>query len=103
MKKRTDSITSLPPAPADDRHRRVVEYVVMMSIRVLCIVVCVVLAAFRVSFWWILVPALGAVFLPYFAVVTANAARTGGGTQPLRPGSIVRIDDDGRPRREGEE
>ncbi|GAB3796667.1 hypothetical protein GCM10028798_06920 [Humibacter antri] len=80
------SITSLPPAPAADRGHRMLEYTVMMSIRVLCLI-----SLLWVRGWWILIPAAGAVFLPYFAVVVANVARSKP-SEPERPGSIVRMD-----------
>lgn len=81
-----ESITSLPPAPAADRGHRMLEYTVMMSIRVLCLI-----SLIWVRGWWILIPAAGAILLPYFAVVVANVARTRT-SQPQRPGSIVRVD-----------
>jgi hypothetical protein len=81
-----DSITSLPPAPADERGHRMLEYTVMMSIRVLCLI-----SLIWVRGWWILIPAAGAVFLPYFAVVVANVTRSRPAV-PERPGSIVRVD-----------
>jgi hypothetical protein len=77
------SITSAPAAPADERHTRMVEYTVMMSVRVVCIV-----SLLWVPGWWMVIPAAGAIFLPYFAVVIANAA-TQRVRQPERPGSIV--------------
>jgi len=82
-----DSITSLPPAPAADRGHRMLEYTIMMSIRVLCLV-----SLLWVRGWWILIPAAGAIFLPYFAVVVANVARAKP-SAPERPGGIVRLDD----------
>jgi hypothetical protein len=39
--------------------------------------------------WWLLIPALGAVFLPYFAVVIANAGASPRASGVLRPGNIV--------------
>ncbi|BDZ53085.1 DUF3099 domain-containing protein [Agromyces marinus] len=78
------SITSLPPSPEAERHARMVKYTVMMSIRVACIV-----ALLFVQGWWLLVFALGAVFLPYFAVVVANVATSRGGAAPERPGGLV--------------
>ncbi|MFC9918714.1 DUF3099 domain-containing protein [Agromyces binzhouensis] len=65
------SITSLPPSPEEERRSRMIKYTVMMSIRVVCII-----ALLFVQGWWLLVFALGAVFLPYFAVVVANVATT---------------------------
>lgn len=38
-----------------------------MGIRMVCIIAC-----FFVTGWWLLIPALGAIFLPYFAVIIAN-------------------------------
>ncbi|WP_264371273.1 DUF3099 domain-containing protein [Protaetiibacter intestinalis] len=66
-----------------------IKYTVAMSIRVVCIALCLVVPG-----WWALLPAAGAIFLPYFAVVVANNVRTGRGTVQ-RPGAIV-------PRREDE-
>jgi hypothetical protein len=62
-----------------------VKYGLTMGIRVVCIVLCMV-----VDGWWLLVFALGAVFLPYFAVVVANNSIR----RPLpvvRPGAIVPV------------
>lgn len=83
---KTQSITSLPAAPAADRGHRMLEYTIMMSIRVLCLI-----SLLWVRGWWILIPAAGAVFLPYFAVVVANVARARPAA-PERPGGVVRLD-----------
>ena len=80
-----ESITSLPHAPADERRGRMLEYTIMMSIRVLCII-----SLIWVRGWWIVIPAAGAIFLPYFAVVLANAVRPKV-VEPLRPGAIVPV------------
>ena len=61
------TITSLPVSPDDDRHRRMVQYSVAMGIRLLCVVAC-----FLVHGWWLVIPALGAIFLPSVAVLLAN-------------------------------
>jgi hypothetical protein len=78
------SITTLPLSPEDERRRRMIRYAVTMGIRM----VCIVLMLF-VHGWWLLVCALGAILLPYFAVVAANVH----GAQPtstvLRPGAVV--------------
>jgi len=60
-------ITSAPEAPEVERHRRVVTYVVMMSIRTACFI-----AMIFVQDWWRLVLFLGALLLPYLSVVRAN-------------------------------
>jgi hypothetical protein len=78
------SITSLPRSPSDDRRSRTIKYVVAMSVRLVCIVLCLV-----VHGWWILVFGLGAVLLPYVAVVLANSVTRPNGAVVVRPGAIV--------------
>lgn len=65
--KKTQSVTSVPESPAEDRRRRMIQYVVAMSIRMVC-----VLLLFFVHGWWLLAVAIGAVVLPYIGVVLAN-------------------------------
>ncbi|MET4780282.1 DUF3099 domain-containing protein [Glaciihabitans sp. UYNi722] len=80
------SITSLPRSPQDDRRSRMIQYTVAMTIRVICIVLCLFVRG-----WWLLLPATGAIVLPYIAVVLANASSSR--SNPigiLRPGSVVR-------------
>lgn len=62
-----NSITTAPESPLKDRRRRMIEYSIMMGLRIICIV-----TVFLVPGWWRLVPVAGAVLLPYFAVVIAN-------------------------------
>ncbi|MFF0268541.1 DUF3099 domain-containing protein [Kribbella sp. NPDC004536] len=65
------SVTSAQPGRSEDLDSRIVRYAWMMSIRV----VCFVLAVITPSPWrWMFV--VGAVVLPYFAVVLANAHRS---------------------------
>lgn len=61
------TVTTVGDAPAVERAQRMKKYAVTMSIRMACIV-----AMPFVEGLWILACALGAVFLPYFAVVVAN-------------------------------
>lgn len=62
------SVTDAQPGHSEDLNRRIVRYAWMMSIRI----VCFVLAVVTPSPWrWLFV--VGAVFLPYVAVVMANA------------------------------
>ena len=61
------SVTDLPESPEDEHRRRVFQYVLAMSIRVVCVLACV-----WVRGWWLLIPAIGAIVLPYVAVVLAN-------------------------------
>ena len=85
MKQAPQSITSLPESPSDDRHRRMWQYFIAMAIRVVCIILCLF-----VHGWWLVLPILGAVVLPYVAVVFANVGSSGAG-DVIRPGAIVRV------------
>lgn len=68
------------------------KYTIAMSIRVVCIALCLLVPG-----WWILLPAAGAVFLPYFAVVIANNVGGGRRQQVRRPGAIERRRPEDRP------
>ena len=68
---KTQTVTSIDVSPEDERRSRMVRYLVAMSIRVVCII-----AGVYVEGWLMWVCFAGAVFLPYFAVIIANA--TGG-------------------------
>lgn len=67
-KESVQSVTSVPVSPDEERDARFKKYAIAMTIRT----VCVVLLVF-VEGWMLLFVAIGAIFLPYFAVVTANA------------------------------
>jgi len=67
MRDRSASITDLPMSPDEERQRRFRTYLYMMLARVACLGIF-----FVVPGWWKLVPAAGAIFIPYFAVVVAN-------------------------------
>ena len=84
MRTKPTAITELPSSPDDERRTRMIRYLVAMGIRVVCIVLVIVIPD-----WWRVIPAVGAVVLPYFAVVIANNAsrRIAGPVQ--RPGSVV--------------
>lgn len=89
---KTPTITEIPLSPERDRKLRMVRYSVAMGIRVICIALCLVTPG-----WWLLIPAAGAVFLPYVAVVIANNVhRTGSRVE--RPGTVARIDDGSGPK-----
>lgn len=85
MRARSASITDLPISPDEDRQRRFRLYLILMLVRVAALGVF-----FVVPGWWKLIPAFLAVFLPYFAVVIANAAMRG-------PAEIGRIDPNALP------
>ncbi|HAM25762.1 MAG TPA: DUF3099 domain-containing protein [Microbacteriaceae bacterium] len=84
------SITSLPRSPQDDRRSRMIQYLVAMGIRTVCIIACLFTPG-----WWLLLPAIGAVLLPYVAVVLANA-KGAPASVVLRPGTIERRLGDGQ-------
>jgi hypothetical protein len=79
------SVTSLPRSPEEDRHARMVKYTIAMSIRMVCILSCLFLQG-----WWLAVAAVGAVVLPYFAVILANVGGNQG-TAVERPGGVVAV------------
>ena len=62
------NITSARTSHSDDLHRRQVRYLLSMGIRTVCFVLAIVTSG---PVRWILVAA--AVFLPYVAVILANA------------------------------
>ncbi|BDZ47054.1 DUF3099 domain-containing protein [Naasia aerilata] len=87
MSKRTDtqSITSLPQSPDQERRSRVLKYTIAMTIRTLCVV-----SLLFVQGWWMAVAIVGAIVLPYFAVVIANVHSKPEQAAPvLRPGAII--------------
>lgn len=62
------SATSLESSPEEERKSRLVKYTIAMGIRVVCLVLGVFLEG-----WAMWVAFAGAIFLPYFAVIVANA------------------------------
>lgn len=62
-----------------DIARRERRYLVIMGVRLLCFLLAGLLVWLRAG-WFALIPAVGAILLPYFAVVVANVGR--GGRQP---------------------
>lgn len=76
------SATSLPRAPRDEAHTRMTKYFVMMSVRVLCFVLMVVVTPYG---WYTWLFAAGAIILPYLAVVVANVSSRGGATGRISP------------------
>ena len=67
-------VTRARRSRSDDIAYRQRRYLLMMGIRTACFVIAVVL--FVNHFGWLAaIPALGAIFIPYFAVVFANGGR----------------------------
>ncbi len=89
--KQPQSITTLAESPDDDRRRRMIRYLIAMTIRVICIILCLF-----VQGWWLLLPVAGAVILPYIAVVLANVGSGGEAGSVLRPGALVPVAKNGR-------
>lgn len=77
------SATSLRLSPVEDRKKRMRAYSTAMSLRMACFIL-----VFFVPGWWKLVFGIGAVVLPYVAVVLANAGSRGA-TSPISPGLAV--------------
>ena len=81
------SVTSAPESLRDDQSERMRRYLISMGIRTVCFLLSVL--AIVVLHWtlvgWVLV--VGAVVLPYVAVVMANAtrARPFGTVAPIPP------------------
>jgi purine-cytosine permease-like protein len=86
MRTKSTAITELPPSPDAERRTRMIRYSVAMGIRLVCIVIALI-----VPDWWRVIPAIGAIVLPYFAVVIANNVSGRGGSGVSRPGSIVPV------------
>ena len=82
--KQQQSITTLPLSPEEERRRRMIRYAVTMGIRMVCIVMMLF-----VQGWWLLVCALGAILLPYFAVIAANVHGDQRSQNVLRPGAVA--------------
>ena len=62
------SVTSVEISPEEERKSRFIKYTIAMVVRVICIILAVV-----VPLGWITILfAIGAIFLPYFAVIIAN-------------------------------
>ena len=84
MKPSRPTLTNLPLSPDEERKRRMIKYSVAMGIRVVCIFVAVLVPG-----WWAAVPLMGAIFLPYFAVVIANVSSDPRRGEVQRPGTIL--------------
>jgi predicted tellurium resistance membrane protein TerC len=71
------AVTSIEESPYQERRSRFIKYTIAMVIRVICIVLAVAIPLG----WWTFIFVAGAVFLPYFAVVIANAQGPGAPTK----------------------
>jgi hypothetical protein len=69
---RPQSATSLPRAPRDDAGKRTATYLIMMTVRIVCFALMVLVMPYG---WYTWVFGAGAIFLPYIAVVLANVGQ----------------------------
>jgi hypothetical protein len=67
-------VTQARRSRSEDISYRQRRYLLMMGIRALCFVISVVLYINHFG-WLAAIPAAGAIFIPYFAVVFANGGR----------------------------
>ncbi|HET8684106.1 MAG TPA: DUF3099 domain-containing protein [Micromonosporaceae bacterium] len=67
-------ITDAERSPAEQLRSRQVRYVLMMSVRAMCLVLATVLAVAKVPLLWLWVPLclVGMVVIPWLAVILAN-------------------------------
>ena len=88
MKKstRAQTATSLPAAPRDEAESRMTTYFITMGVRATCFVLMVVVTPYG---WQTAVFAVGAIVLPYIAVVLANVGKDARPTAPEKPGRAL--------------
>jgi hypothetical protein len=67
-------VTQARRSLSDDINFRQRRYLQMMGIRAVCFVIAVVMFVNHLG-WLVVIPILGAIFIPYFAVVFANGGR----------------------------
>jgi hypothetical protein len=67
-------VTEARPSRSADIAYRERRYLIMMSIRLICFVIAVVLFVNGAG-WLTAIPAVGAIIIPYFAVIFANGGR----------------------------
>src|SRR5215813_5014800 len=76
-------VTEAQRSRSDDIRYRERRYLIMMAIRVVCFVIAVVVFA-KGGGWLTAIPAVGAIAIPYFAVVFANGGREPSSTKGFR-------------------
>jgi hypothetical protein len=69
---KAQSVTSIGQSPEAERRSRMIKYTIAMSVRVICLILGMV-----VQGWLMWVMFAGAILLPYFAVIIANAQGAG--------------------------
>ena len=76
-------VTEAQRSRSEDISYRERRYLIMMAIRVVCFVIAVVVFA-KGGGWLTAIPAVGAIAIPYFAVVFANGGREPSSTKGFR-------------------
>jgi hypothetical protein len=69
---------------SEDIAYREKRYLIMMGVRLVCFVIAVVVFV-NGGGWLTAIPAVGAIAIPYFAVVFANGGREPAGRERFRP------------------
>lgn len=77
-------VTEAKPSRSQDIAYRERRYLITMGIRIACFVLAMVLFT-QGAGWLAAIPAVGAIVLPYFAVVFANGGREPTKTHGFRP------------------
>ena len=67
-------VTQARRSLSDDINFRQRRYLQMMGVRAVCFVIAIVMFVNHLG-WLAAIPAVGAIFIPYFAVVIANGGR----------------------------
>lgn len=86
-------MTEAPQSRSAEINQRQRRYLAMMATRVVCFIVTVVLFVNHAG-WLTVIPAFGAIALPYFAVVIANSRQQvrSSGFRPYEPNLPARYD-----------
>ena len=77
-------VTEARLSKSDDIAYRQRRYLIMMAIRAVCFIVAVIMFVNHAG-WLTAFPAVGAIIIPYFAVVFANGGREPSGRERFRP------------------
>jgi hypothetical protein len=96
-------VTQARRSRSDDVSFRQRRYLLMMGIRAVCFVIAVVMFVNHLG-WLVVIPAVGAIFIPYFAVVFANGGREPTSTRGFmeyQPNLPANRDTAGRPSENG--
>ncbi|HTW04577.1 MAG TPA: DUF3099 domain-containing protein [Streptosporangiaceae bacterium] len=83
-RERAQVVTEARRPKSEDIAYRERRYLIMMGIRLACFVIAVV-AFLNGAGWLTAIPAIGAIIIPYFAVVFANGGREPDGRSRFKP------------------